>query len=133
MYKGYTQGNVVILKEPLPVPNGTEVEVFVPHSKGKRRTGRKKLCVVGKTFGLIPADVTTVRAVLEEDLCATCGIPARGMVVAADDGDNPNFLAGLAHRRHAIEPFHEEAKGELGWDQHPGRLWVVTQFEFRVW
>jgi hypothetical protein len=24
-YKGYTQGNVVILKEPLPVPNGLKV------------------------------------------------------------------------------------------------------------
>jgi SRSO17 transposase len=33
-------------------------------------------------------------------------------------------LAGLAHRRHAIEQFHEEAKGELGWDQYQGRLWV---------
>jgi SRSO17 transposase len=32
-------------------------------------------------------------------------------------------LAGYAHRRHAIEPFHEEAKGELGWDQYQGRLW----------
>jgi hypothetical protein len=26
-YKGYTQGNVVILQEPLSVPNGTEVEI----------------------------------------------------------------------------------------------------------
>jgi SRSO17 transposase len=33
-------------------------------------------------------------------------------------------LAGLAHRRHAIEQFHEEAKGELGWDQNQGRLWL---------
>jgi SRSO17 transposase len=32
-------------------------------------------------------------------------------------------LAGWAHRRHAIEQFHEEAKGELGWDQYQGRLW----------
>jgi SRSO17 transposase len=32
-------------------------------------------------------------------------------------------LAGLAHRRHAIEPFHEEASGELGWDPYQGRLW----------
>jgi len=32
-------------------------------------------------------------------------------------------LAGLAHRRHAIEQFHEEATGELGWDQYQGRLW----------
>lgn len=29
----------------------------------------------------------------------------------------------LPHRRHAIEPFHEEAKEELGWDQYQGRLW----------
>ena len=29
----------------------------------------------------------------------------------------------MAHRRHAIEQFHEEAKGELGWDQYQGRLW----------
>jgi hypothetical protein len=70
-YKGYTQGHVVVLKEPLPVPNGTEVEIFVPQRRGKRRTGRKKPSVVNKTFGLIPADVTTVRAVLEEDLYAT--------------------------------------------------------------
>jgi SRSO17 transposase len=33
-------------------------------------------------------------------------------------------LAGYAHRRHAVEPFHEEAKGELGWDQYQGRLWT---------
>ena len=33
-------------------------------------------------------------------------------------------LAGLAHRRHAIEQFHEEAKGELGWDHDQGRLWL---------
>jgi len=32
-------------------------------------------------------------------------------------------LAGMAHRRQAIEQFHEEAKGELGWDQYQGRLW----------
>jgi SRSO17 transposase len=33
-------------------------------------------------------------------------------------------LAGYAHRRQAIEPCHEEAKGELGWDQSQGRLWL---------
>lgn len=70
-YKGYTQGNVVILKEPLPVPNGTEVEISIPHTKGTRRIGRKKPCVASETFGIIPADVATVRAVLEEDLYAT--------------------------------------------------------------
>jgi SRSO17 transposase len=51
-------------------------------------------------------------------------------------------LAGMAHRRHAIEQFHEEAKGELGWDQYQGRLWpgfhrhavtVMLAFSFLVW
>ena len=32
-------------------------------------------------------------------------------------------LVGYAHRRHAIEQCHEEAKEELGWDQYQGRLW----------
>jgi SRSO17 transposase len=32
-------------------------------------------------------------------------------------------LVDYAHRRHAIEQFHEEAKVELGWDQYQGRLW----------
>jgi hypothetical protein len=31
--------------------------------------------------------------------------------------------AGDAHRRYAIEQFHEEATGEVGWDQYQGRLW----------
>jgi hypothetical protein len=70
-YKGYTKGNVVILQEPLQVPDGTEVEIALPQNTGKRRTGRKKSRVVSGTFGLIPADVATVRAVLEEDLYAT--------------------------------------------------------------
>jgi SRSO17 transposase len=51
-------------------------------------------------------------------------------------------LAGMAHRRHAIEQFHEEAKGELGWDQYQGRLWpgfhrhavtVMLAYSFLVW
>jgi SRSO17 transposase len=51
-------------------------------------------------------------------------------------------LAGWAHRRHAIEQFHEEAKGELGWDQYQGRLWpgfhrhavtVMLAYSFLVW
>ena len=33
-------------------------------------------------------------------------------------------LVDYAHRRHAIEQFHEEAKEELGWDQYQGRLWL---------
>jgi SRSO17 transposase len=51
-------------------------------------------------------------------------------------------LAGYAHRRHAVEQFHEEAKGELGWDQYQGRLWpgfhrhavtVMLAYSFLVW
>lgn len=51
-------------------------------------------------------------------------------------------LAGYAHRRHMIEQFHEEAKGELGWDQYQGRLWkgfhrhavtVMLAYSFLVW
>jgi SRSO17 transposase len=57
--------------------------------------------------------------------------------------DTPlEVLAGYAHRRHAIEQFHEEAKGELGWDQYQGRLWVgfhrhavtvLLAYSFLVW
>jgi SRSO17 transposase len=51
-------------------------------------------------------------------------------------------LARVAHRRHGIEQFHEEAKGELGWDQYQGRLWpgfhrhavtVMLAYSFLVW
>jgi SRSO17 transposase len=51
-------------------------------------------------------------------------------------------LAGYAPRRHALEQFHEEAKGEVGWDQYQGRLWpgfhrhavtVMLAYSFLVW
>ena len=51
-------------------------------------------------------------------------------------------LAGYAHRRYAVEQFHEEAKGEVGWDQYQGRLWpgfhrhavtVMLASSFLVW
>ena len=51
-------------------------------------------------------------------------------------------LVGYAHRRYAVEQFHEEAKGELGWDQYQGRLWlgfhrhtvvVMLAYSFLVW
>jgi hypothetical protein len=32
-------------------------------------------------------------------------------------------LASDAHRRDAVEPFPEEANGEVGWDHYQGRLW----------
>jgi SRSO17 transposase len=51
-------------------------------------------------------------------------------------------LAGDAHRRHAVEQFHEEATGEVGWDQDQGRLWsgfhrhavtVMLAYGFLIW
>ena len=51
-------------------------------------------------------------------------------------------LVEYAHRRHAIEQFHEEAKGELGWNQYQGRLWpgfhrhavtVMLALSFLIW
>jgi SRSO17 transposase len=33
-------------------------------------------------------------------------------------------LVEYAHRRFAVEQFHEESKGLLGWDQYQGRLWT---------
>jgi SRSO17 transposase len=46
------------------------------------------------------------------------------------------------HRRHWVEQYHEEAKGELGWAQYQGRLWsgfhrnavlVMLSYSFLVW
>jgi SRSO17 transposase len=54
----------------------------------------------------------------------------------------PEELAGYVHRRYAVEQFHEEAKGEVGWDQYQGRLWpgvhrhavtVMLAYSFLVW
>jgi SRSO17 transposase len=33
-------------------------------------------------------------------------------------------MVEYAHRRYAVEQFHEESKGLLGWDQYQGRLWT---------
>lgn len=51
-------------------------------------------------------------------------------------------MVEYAHRRHWVEQYHEEAKGELGWDQYQGRLWggfhrqavlVMMSYSFLVW
>jgi SRSO17 transposase len=51
-------------------------------------------------------------------------------------------MVEYTHRRHWVEQFHEEAKGELGWDQYQGRLWqgfhrnavlVMLSYSFLVW
>jgi hypothetical protein len=66
------KGNVVILKEPLAVPGGTEVEIFIPPVKHGRRQGHGKSSVAQATFGIIPSDPAGVHAVLEEDLYENC-------------------------------------------------------------
>ena len=54
-YKGYTQGNTVILAKPLPVPDGTEVAIVVaPAERSQRKRGKKTASVTQETFGLIP-------------------------------------------------------------------------------
>jgi len=68
-YKGHTQGSVVILAKPLPVPDGTEVEILVPvKPRSCMRKGDKRRSVAAATFNLIPSDPATVRKVLLEDL-----------------------------------------------------------------
>ncbi len=70
-YKGYIRGDVVVLEEPLPVPDGTEVEIFIPKVKDGRGESRQKSSVVAETFGIIPSDPVVVRAILDEDLYET--------------------------------------------------------------
>ena len=67
-YKGYVKGDVVILKEPLPVPDGTEVEIAMPPAKEGKNTEREKSSVAQETFGMMRSDPALVRAVLEEDV-----------------------------------------------------------------
>ena len=68
-YKGYVKGDVIILKEPLSVPDGIEVEIFIPSAKAeKSRKRQEKLSVAQQTFGMMRSDPALVRAVLEEDL-----------------------------------------------------------------
>ena len=67
-YKGYVKGGAVVLQAPLSVPDGTEVEIFIPSAKAERHKGQEKLSVAQETFGMIRADSALVRAVLAEDL-----------------------------------------------------------------
>jgi hypothetical protein len=67
-YKGYVKGDVVVLQEPLSVPDGTEVEIVIPSAKKEGRKGQDTLSVAQQTFGMMRADPALVRAVLEEDV-----------------------------------------------------------------
>jgi hypothetical protein len=67
-YKGYVKGDIVILKTPLSVPDGTEVDIFIPSAQEERSKGPEQLSIAEKTFGMIRSDPALVREVLEEDL-----------------------------------------------------------------
>jgi hypothetical protein len=67
-YKGYVKGDVVILKELLPVPDGTEVEIVMLPAKEGKNAERARSSVAQETFGMMRSDPTLVRAVLEEDM-----------------------------------------------------------------
>lgn len=69
----------------------------------------------------------------EEHKCSWSNLPASASL---------EELVDYAHRRYAIEQFHEEAKEELGWDQYQGRLWpgfhrhavtVMLALSFLLW
>ena len=70
-YKGYVKGNVIILQHPLSVPDGAEVDIFIPSVQEERRRGQEQRSVAKETFGVIHADPALVPAVLEEDLYET--------------------------------------------------------------
>jgi SRSO17 transposase len=87
------------------------------------------------------------------------GTRHRGWLLGQRPADNPqgehkygwsNFpprtplavMVEYTHRRHWVEQYHEEAKGELGWDQYQGRRWegfhrhavtVMLSDSFLVW
>jgi hypothetical protein len=67
-YKGYVKGDVVILKTPLSVPDGTEVDIFITAALEEERQEPQKQSVAETTFGMIQCDPDLVREILEEDL-----------------------------------------------------------------
>jgi hypothetical protein len=67
-YKGYVKGKVIILKHPVSVPDGTEVDILIPSADEERRKEQEKPRVAKETFGMIRSDPSLVRVVLEEDL-----------------------------------------------------------------
>jgi hypothetical protein len=67
-YTGYVKGEVVILKEPLPVPDGTEVEIVMPPAKAGSNAERATSSVAQEIFGMLRAAPALVCAVLEEDV-----------------------------------------------------------------
>jgi SRSO17 transposase len=90
-----------------------------PGTKG----GWRKQCVAVRAWRLTAEGEVYIGWVLgeraargqpEEPKCSWSTLPASATW---------EELVDYAHRRHAIEQFHEEAKEEGGWDQYQGRLW----------
>ena len=69
-HTGYVQKEVSVVKEPLPVPDGTQVRMVLPKARRKMR-GQKTGSLAREPFGLLPADPVIVRAVLQADLSET--------------------------------------------------------------
>jgi len=47
-YKGYVNGDVIILANPLSVPDGTEVEIFIPSVNADKYKGPDSIGFRGK-------------------------------------------------------------------------------------
>ena len=41
-YTGYVQGEVIVLKEPLPVPDGTKVRIVLPKARRKMQDKKRR-------------------------------------------------------------------------------------------
>jgi hypothetical protein len=69
-YTGYVQGEVSVLKEPLPVPDGAQVRMVLPTAR-RTMPGQTTGSSARETCGLLPADPVLVHAVLQEHLSET--------------------------------------------------------------
>jgi len=109
-----------------------------PGTKGWRR----QKCIAGRCWRVTSAGQRQVGWLLGERM--TRGPPEERQYSWSNLPASATLeeLAGYAHRRYAVEPCHEEAKGELGWDQDQGRLWpgfhrhtvtVMLAYRFLVW
>ena len=48
-YTGYVQGEVIVLKEPLPVPDGTKVRLVLPKAR-RKMPGQKEVPAGARVF-----------------------------------------------------------------------------------
>lgn len=69
--KGYVKGNSIILHHAVAVPDGTEVEVVIPSVPDAVPPGPVPRSVAETTFGMLRADPSLVRLVLEDELYDT--------------------------------------------------------------